>query len=95
MLLFSLHLIMYTTPERVEKAVIAIEEELEERVKSFKDDDKLLEAQRIEQRTKYDIEMLKEIGLLSRYRKLLKTYNWKKTRRKAIYINGLFSQMIF
>ena len=44
-----------TTPERVEK-------ELEERVKSFKDDDKLLEAQRIEQRTKYDIEMLKEIG---------------------------------
>lgn len=50
-----------TTPERVEKAVIEIEKELEERVKSFKDDDKLLEAQRIEQRTKYDIEMLKEI----------------------------------
>lgn len=51
-----------TTPERVEKAVIEIEKELEERVESFKDDDKLLEAQRIEQRTKYDIEMLKEIG---------------------------------
>ena len=51
-----------TTPERVEKAVIEIEKELEERVTSFKDDDKLLEAQRIEQRTKYDIEMLKEIG---------------------------------
>ena len=51
-----------TTPERVEKAVIEIEKELEERVKLFKDDDKLLEAQRIEQRTKYDIEMLKEIG---------------------------------
>ena len=51
-----------TTPERVEKAVIEIEKELEERIKSFKDDDKLLEAQRIEQRTKYDIEMLKEIG---------------------------------
>ena len=51
-----------TTPERVEKAVIEIEKELEERLKSFKDDDKLLEAQRIEQRTKYDIEMLKEIG---------------------------------
>ena len=46
----------------MEKAVIEIEKELEERVKSFKDDDKLLEAQRIEQRTKYDIEMLKEIG---------------------------------
>nr|WP_317331200.1 excinuclease ABC subunit UvrB [uncultured Romboutsia sp.] len=51
-----------TTPERVEKAIIEIEKELEERVKTFKDDDKLLEAQRIEQRTKYDIEMLKEIG---------------------------------
>ena len=51
-----------TTPERVEKAVIEIEKELDERVKYFKDDDKLLEAQRIEQRTKYDIEMLKEIG---------------------------------
>lgn len=51
-----------TTPERVEKAIIEIEKELEERVKSFKDNDKLLEAQRIEQRTKYDIEMLKEIG---------------------------------
>ena len=51
-----------TTTERGEKAVIEIEKELEERVKSFKDDDKLLEAQRIEQRTKYDIEMLKEIG---------------------------------
>ena len=51
-----------TTPERVEKAVIAIEEELEERINYFKENDKLLEAQRIDQRTKYDIEMLKEIG---------------------------------
>ena len=51
-----------TTPERVETAVVEIEKELDDRVKSFKDDDKLLEAQRIEQRTKYDIEMLKEIG---------------------------------
>ena len=51
-----------TTPERIEKAIIKIEKELEERVKYFKENDKLLEAQRIEQRTKYDIEMLKEIG---------------------------------
>ena len=51
-----------TTPERVAHAVDAIEEELVERVKYFKDNDKLLEAQRIEQRTKYDIEMLSEIG---------------------------------
>ncbi|MDD5878001.1 MAG: excinuclease ABC subunit UvrB [Clostridiales bacterium] len=51
-----------TTPEKVAHAVEAIEKELEERVQYFKDNDKLLEAQRIEQRTKYDIEMLNEIG---------------------------------
>ena len=51
-----------TTPEKVAHAVEAIEKELAERVKYFKDNDKLLEAQRIEQRTKYDIEMLNEIG---------------------------------
>lgn len=51
-----------TTPERIEQAIIRIEKELEERLKYFKENDKLLEAQRIEQRTKYDIEMLKEIG---------------------------------
>ncbi len=51
-----------TTPERVEKAIVAIEEELQERINEFKENDKLLEAQRIEQRTRYDIEMLKEIG---------------------------------
>ena len=51
-----------TTPEKVAHAVGAIEEELKDRVKYFKEHDKLLEAQRIEQRTKYDIEMLNEIG---------------------------------
>lgn len=51
-----------TTPERVESAILAIEEELQERVNEFKENDKLLESQRIEQRTRYDIEMLKEIG---------------------------------
>ncbi|MBY2476284.1 excinuclease ABC subunit UvrB [Clostridioides difficile] len=51
-----------TTPERIEKAIVEIEDELQEQIKSFKENDRLLEAQRIEQRTKYDIEMLKEIG---------------------------------
>lgn len=54
-----------TTSEKTEKAIITIEEELEERVKEFGRENKLLEAQRIEQRTKYDIEMLKEIGFCS------------------------------
>lgn len=51
-----------TTPERIERAIVTIEEELDQAIKDFKAKDKLLEAQRIEQRTKYDIEMLREIG---------------------------------
>lgn len=51
-----------TTPERVEKAIIEIEKEVEERINYFKENDKLIEAQRIDQRTRYDIEMLREIG---------------------------------
>lgn len=51
-----------TTPERIERAIGTIEEELDQTISDFKSRDKLLEAQRIEQRTKYDIEMLREIG---------------------------------
>lgn len=51
-----------TSREKLEKAVINIEEELEDRLKYYRDNDMYLEAQRIEQRTRYDIEMLKEIG---------------------------------
>lgn len=51
-----------TTPERIEMAIGTIEEELDQTIADFKSRDKLLEAQRIEQRTKYDIEMLREIG---------------------------------
>lgn len=48
--------------EKMQGAVEEIQKELDERVKYFKDNDMLIEAQRIEQRTKYDIEMLEEIG---------------------------------
>ena len=51
-----------TKPERIERAIGTIEEELDQAIADFKSRDKLLEAQRIEQRTKYDIEMLREIG---------------------------------
>ena len=48
-----------------EKALAEIEEEMRERVEFFKSQNKLLEAQRIEERTKYDLEMLREIGFCS------------------------------
>ena len=51
-----------TSPESMERAIRTIDEELAERVQWFKDRGKLLEAQRIEQRTRYDLEMLREIG---------------------------------
>ncbi|CEP91330.1 excinuclease ABC subunit B [[Clostridium] sordellii] len=51
-----------TTQERIDKAIVEIEDELKKRIDYFKDNDKLIEAQRIDQRTRYDIEMLKEIG---------------------------------
>ena len=56
----------YVVPaEQIKKATAAIEQELEERVRYFKGEDKLLEAQRIEERTNFDIEMLKETGFCS------------------------------
>ena len=51
--------------ENIKRAVHDIEEELDERVKEFKRQDKLLEAQRIAERTNFDIEMLKETGFCS------------------------------
>ena len=51
-----------TTKEKMEKAIGEIEKELEERVEYFKSKNKLIEAQRIEERTNFDIEMLKETG---------------------------------
>ena len=54
-----------TKPEKVERGVKAIREELEERLFTLRDQEKLLEAQRLEQRTNYDVEMLEEMGFCS------------------------------
>lgn len=51
-----------TSTDKMERAIHTIEEELEERIKYFKDNNKLIEAQRIEERTNFDIEMMKETG---------------------------------
>ena len=51
-----------TTSDKMERAIGTIEEELQERIKYFKDNGKLIEAQRIEERTNFDIEMMKETG---------------------------------
>ncbi len=51
-----------TSKENMERALVSIEEELEDRLTWFRDRGRLLEAQRLEQRTRYDLEMLREIG---------------------------------
>ena len=51
--------------ERRENALIEIEEEMKERVEFFRSQKKFIEAQRIEERTKYDLEMLREVGFCS------------------------------
>ena len=51
-----------TSKSKMDKAIVTIEEELEERIKYFKSQNKLIEAQRIEERTNFDIEMMKETG---------------------------------
>ncbi len=56
----------YVVPmEQIKRAAVDIEKELEERVRWFKSEDKLLEAQRIAERTNFDVEMLKETGFCS------------------------------
>lgn len=54
-----------TDSDRMKEAIGNIERELEERLALYKSEDKLLEAQRLEQRTRYDLEMLKEVGYCS------------------------------
>jgi len=51
-----------TTRAKMERAIVTIEDELEQQLKEFKSDGKLLEAQRLEQRTRYDLEMMQEVG---------------------------------
>lgn len=54
-----------TREEKMKKAIINIKKELEERLKELRSEGKLLEAQRLEQRTNYDIEMMEEMGFCS------------------------------
>ncbi|MCR1833390.1 excinuclease ABC subunit UvrB [Oceanobacillus caeni] len=54
-----------TREEKMKLAIANIEKELEERLKELRDDNKLLEAQRLEQRTHYDLEMMREMGFCS------------------------------
>ncbi len=68
-----------TASDKMKEAIADIEAELEERLKYYKETGKLLEAQRIEQRTRYDLEMLKEVGYCSG----IENYSRHLDRREA------------
>lgn len=67
-----------TAPEQMEKAIRGIEEELTERLEELHREGKLLEAQRLEQRTRYDLEMMREVGIC----KGIENYSRHLTGRK-------------
>jgi excinuclease ABC subunit B len=67
-----------TAPEQMERAIQGIEKELDERLAELRREDKLLEAQRLEQRTRYDLEMMREVGIC----KGIENYSRHLTGRK-------------
>ena len=74
--------------------MVEIEKELDERVRYFKSEDKLLEAQRIAERTNFDIEMLKETGFCSGIENYSRHLAGLKPGAAAAHTDGLFSRMI-
>ena len=68
------------TSERLDKAISQIEDELQERLEQLRNSNKLVEMQRLEQRTKFDLEMLRGDGILRGHRELLALL-YRKIRR--------------
>ncbi len=75
-----------TSKDKMDRAIITIEQELDERIKFFKDNNKLIEAQRIEERTNFDIEMMKETGFCSGIENYSRHISGRKPRKPTIYI---------
>ena len=75
-----------TTSDKMERALKTIDEELKERIKYFKDNNKLIEAQRIEERTNFDIEMLKETGFCQGIENYSRHISGRPARKSSIYI---------
>ena len=85
----------YVTPyDKLEPAVKHIEYDLEDRLKFFEKSEKLLEKQRLKERTMYDLEMLKNVGLLLGHRELLALPRWAAARRTTSYAPRLLPRRL-
>ena len=76
----------------MEQAYQAIEAELEERIAFFRSQDKLIEAQRIEERTRFDLEMMKELGYCHGIENYSRHLTGRLARPAPPYPPGIFSQ---
>ena len=78
--------------DKMREAIEEIKQELDERIKYFKERDMLIEAQRIEQRTNYDIEMLEDMIIVA-YNDASKKVDSDKEKKLGKYGNGLSGLM--
>jgi excinuclease ABC subunit B len=82
----------FITPEpKLQKALKNVDKELEEQIRYFKDRDKLLEAQRIEMRTRNDMEMLLELGFCNGVENYSRHLTGSKAGAPSVYADRLFS----
>lgn len=75
-----------TTSDKMQRAIVTIEQEMQERVKYFKENNKLIEAQRIEERTNFDIEMMQETGFCQGIENYSRHISGREPRKQTIYI---------
>lgn len=75
-----------TTSEKMKKAIVTIEQEMQERVKYFKENNKFIEAQRIEERTNFDIEMMQETGFCQGIENYSRHISGREPRKQTIYL---------
>ena len=80
-----------TNEDHMEHAIASIQKELEDRLAVLRSENKLLEAQRLEQRTNYDIEMLREMGYTSGIENYSRHTGWAQRRRTTLHVAGLLS----
>ena len=81
-----------STDEKTNEAVEAIRDELRDRIQHYRNNVQYLEAERIEQRTMYDLELILEMGFCPGIEKLFTSFYWTRTGRVPTHIDRVFSQ---
>ena len=80
--------------DNLKQAIPDIEQEMQDQIAYFKRENRLLEAQRIEQRTMYDLEMLREVGYCSGIENYSRHLDQRRGRLAALDVDGLPAQRL-